>query len=112
MHQFIQFVKQLGVLRLMLIALGIIATAFAGDADSVEIHHGWQIIPTVVVPASAPIVFFVMLFDLMMCRIRMSDAQGAERLRFRNISWLYLAVLSIMLIAWMPFILSMGRGFV
>jgi hypothetical protein len=68
---------------------------------------GWEMIPTLVVPAMTPLVFMVLMFDYMMCRIRMSDE--AERKKFRTISYVELASALLLLIIWLPYFLAIGR---
>ena len=49
----------------------------------------------------------VLMFDFMMCRIRMSDE--AVRKKFSNIAYIELAVALFLLIMWLPFFLAIGR---
>jgi len=65
-------------------------------------------IPTLIAPAMVPLVFMVLMFDFMMCRIHMHD-DGHTRKIFRVISYTELATTLILLLVRMPFFLAIGR---
>lgn len=99
--------KDLGVLRIILIATALII-AFASPEPGIDAaRSGWQMLPTLVIPALTPLVFMVLLFDFMMCRIRMSDA--AVREKFSTIGYIEVAAALFLLIMWLPFFLAIGR---
>lgn len=105
--QLMNFIKDLGALRLILIAATLIIAFIAPEPGTAVDLDGWGIIPTAVIPASTPLLFMVLMFDFMMCRIRMSDE--AVRKKFSNIGYLELAVALFLLIMWLPFFLAIGR---
>jgi hypothetical protein len=49
----------------------------------------------------------VLMFDFMMCRIRMSDA--VVRSKFSTIGYIEVAAALFLLIMWLPFFLAIGR---
>jgi hypothetical protein len=105
---FLELLSQLGVLRVSLAILILVLVGFAPFAAGPVSYSGWAMVPSLVVPAIVPIVFFVLLLDMMMSRIFMVDQQGEGRARYRRILWLEGVLLVLMLLAWMPFFASLG----
>ena len=68
------FASELGVLRMALLALAAILALVATDPGVPLNLHGFALIRTLVLPAAAPLVFFVLLFDILMSSVRLSDA--------------------------------------
>lgn len=99
--------KDLGILRIILIAIAILLALFSTAPGTPAARSGWEMIPSLVLPALTPIVFMVLLFDFMMCRIRMSDE--AVRKKFANISYIEIATALFMFLMWLPFFLAIGR---
>lgn len=100
-------IKDLGALRLVLIATALLVAFMSPQPGTGVDLEGWGIIPTAVIPASTPLIFMVLMFDFMMCRIRMSDE--AVRKKFSNIGYIELAMALFLLIMWLPFFLSIGQ---
>lgn len=100
--------KELGVLRLTLLATVAILIILVPAPGTEAARSGWEMIPTLVVPAMTPIVFMLLLFDFMMCRIRMSDNDENIRRKFRIIGYIELAAAVLLLIVWLPFFLAIG----
>lgn len=99
--------KDLGALRLLLIAAGLLIAFLSPEPGTAVNLDSWRVIPTAVIPASTPLIFMVLMFDFMMCRIRMSDED--VRKKFSNIGYLELATALFLLIMWLPFFLAIGR---
>ncbi|MFK7815445.1 MAG: hypothetical protein AB8B92_03835 [Gammaproteobacteria bacterium] len=101
------FIKDLGALRILLIATALLV-AFMSPLPGTDVDlDGWNIVPTTVIPASMPLIFMVLMFDFMMCRIRMSDE--AVRKKFSSIGYIELAAALFLLIMWLPFFLKIGQ---
>ena len=101
------FIKDLGALRLILIAFALII-AFLSPEPGIGVNlKGWQVTTTLIAPAIAPLVFMVLMFDFMMCRIRMSDEEVKNK--FRTIGFIELAAALFLFIMWLPFFLAIGR---
>ncbi len=101
------FIKDLGALRLILIALGLFIAFLAPEPGTAVNLKGGQVLTTLIAPAMAPLAFMVLMFDFMMCRIRMSDNEVKNK--FRYIGFINLAVALFLLIMWLPFFLAIGR---
>jgi len=99
--------KELGILRIILILLAI-GNAFLAPKPGTPVSlESWQqIITTLVAPAMAPLIFMVLMFDFMMCRIRMSDID--QKNKFRRIGYIELITAVFSFIMWLPFFLAIG----
>lgn len=100
-------VKELGLLRIVLILLAILNAFLAPKPGTqVDLTSWHNMITSLVAPAMAPIIFMVLLFDFMMCRIRMSDED--KRDRFRRIGYIELATAIFLFMMWLPFFAAIG----
>jgi hypothetical protein len=75
--------KQVGPLRLLFAALVVfcLLLVFFPDGDGT----GWYVLSVHVAPALVILIIWVLLFDLLMASIFMSQKHGQERLRYRHI---------------------------
>ena len=99
--------KQFGALRILLLIAALALTIIRAEPGTEAARSGLEMIPTLIAPAMAPLVFMVVLFDFMMCRIRMTEAHVRDK--FRLISYVELAAALLLLLAWLPFFLAIGR---
>lgn len=101
--------KTLGPLRtllgLLLISL-VVMRPFAGGPVR---YTDWSLVPGMVVPALVPIVFFVIMLDMIMTNVFRASSEGAERARFARILKIEAAGLVLLLAAWIPFFASLGN---
>ena len=101
---------QLGVLRVMLVALvlGVIAISpFTGGPARFD---GWAMVNTVVGPVLFVMMVFTVPLDITMSLIFMSDKTGEARDRFVRIIRLEIGLLVVMLVTWAPFVAELlGR---
>ncbi len=102
-----EYLRGLGPFRLALAALAAILIVFSPSPEMETVRSGWGLVRTAVLPALGPVVFMVVLFDMLMSRVMMSDHQGAERARYRRALWFDTAVALLMLLAWAPFLLAL-----
>lgn len=107
LHPVVRILRDLGALRLMLGVLVLMAVIFAPSPDVETQRSGWGLITTGVVPALGPIIFFVVLFDMLMSRVLMSDTTAAGRQRYRLALMYDGALALILLLSWMPFLLAL-----
>ncbi len=101
------FIKDLGALRLLLIAAAFVIAFMTPEPGTDVDLEGWGIVATTVIPASAPLIFMVLMFDFMMCRIRMSEQSVREK--FSSIGYVELAAALFLFIMWLPFFLAIGQ---
>ncbi len=105
-----QLIKDLGLLRFCLLGLAVVDTLARPEPGSYPIHHGWEVIPTLVAPAAMPILLMVILFDALMSKIRSSDAETEQgRLKYRRIMLTELAAVALSLVLWLPYFMAIGK---
>ena len=102
MDYILSVARLLGVLRLLLCLGVVFVTVLAPLAGDDVFYSGWQMVPTLVAPAVMPIFFFIILLDTMMCLVYRLDNTGNERRRLIWIVRIELALLVVMILAWLP----------
>ena len=98
---------ELGALRLMLVALVVLASAAAPFSEGPAAYSGWRLATTVIAPAIFVMLVFVVPLDMIMSAVFMSGGDPATRARFRRIILAELVLLAAMTLAWMPFVLRL-----
>ena len=102
--------SDIGFLRLALFVLTGVSLLLVPEPATPTILTWPQIVPTLLAPALAPLILMVILLDLMMAKIMSAGTDKAdERPRFKKIMLLDLIAAALMLWAWLPFFLSLGR---
>jgi len=97
------FLAHLGPLRIMLVVIAL-ALLFTSPAPGTRPDfHGWGMLPTLIVPTLMPIVFMVLLLDVMMSAVFMLDKRGAERSRLKYIVFLELLLAVTLMVVWYPY---------
>ncbi len=95
--------NRLGALRILLM-LPAVALLFAAPAPGTRPeYHGWGMILTLIVPTLAPMVFLVLLLDVMMSAVFMVDQRGAERTRLKYIVFFQLLLAAMLAAVWYPY---------
>ena len=102
-----KFVQRLGVLRTALLLLTLMATVAMPWADSSLAPAGMGLLRGTVLPAIAPILFMVIVLDLLMCQIAKADEEiSLQRRRdLHFISILHVIFAAALLLSWLPVIL-------
>lgn len=95
------YLKRLGILRTLLAGLLAALVVMAPFAWGQEDDSLWQILTSLIAPALVPIVFMLVLFDIVMARITMSAEDRKER--YATVSWTYIVLLIAAAVAWGPF---------
>jgi hypothetical protein len=101
-------IDTLGPLRTMLCAGILVVVALRPWAGGAASYSGWSMVPTLIAPALVPLLFFVLLLDMLMSRVFMTDTEGPDRARFRRILWIETGVLALLLAVWGPFFFALG----
>ncbi len=98
-------IRTIGLLRLMLYVAGLLVIIFL-PAPGVQTDVEWPaILTTVVVPAFAPIIFMVILFDLVVSRVVNKGVDNPTPKP--KIFWVGVAIALIILLKWLPYLLSL-----
>lgn len=99
--------RQMGTLRVALIALVILDMLAAPRPGAPAVYSGWELVTTLILPVLAPILLQVLLLDALMGRIMMGSAKGAERARYRRIVTVNLVFGIALVLWWMPYFLKL-----
>lgn len=102
--------EQFGVLRLMLATLVLVLAGLSLYAPGPIEYEGWKVIPTLIAPVIAPIVFMGVLLDLLMARVWMIEAEPPVRRRLNLVTILDLVLLAILLFSWWDYFLKLATG--
>ena len=99
--------RQMGVLRVALVALVILDMLASPRAGTAAVYSGWEMVPTLILPVLAPILLQVLLLDALMGRVMMSGAKGAGRARYRRIVTVNLVFSAALVLWWAPYFLKL-----
>lgn len=103
-------VGSIGLLRFMLQSLSFIFIFLSLSVGARMVYTGWELLPTVIVPALIPIIFFSMLLELMMSTVFMLDAEEpAKKARFKTIVIIDISIIAGLLLFWVPTLMRMLR---
>jgi hypothetical protein len=87
------------LINILLPMIEILVPLTVGDDE----HRLWSVMTSVIAPVMAPLLIVVVLFDYIMTRVRVADADGELRTGFIRIGRIELAMLGIMLLFWVPY---------
>lgn len=99
--------RQMGVLRVVLIALVILDMLASPRPGTAVVYSGWDLVTTLILPVLAPILLQVLLLDALMGRVMMSSAKGSERARYRRILVVNLLFSLALVLWWLPYFLKL-----
>jgi hypothetical protein len=101
MHNLVQ---KLGTLRVLLLLTAILSAVSMLWVDTSLPPEGWGLLRAAVLPALAPIIFMVLMLDMLMCHVLKidSDAPAERRADLGLISRVHLLVGLILLLSWLP----------
>jgi uncharacterized membrane protein len=92
----------MGLLRLMLHGLAFLFIIILPFSEPSWNPEGATLILGAVVPAFAPIIAIILMFDVMMSKIQQSDdSDPVAKLKFRNIIRLNLATAVVLTVIWL-----------
>lgn len=101
-------VGRIGTLRFMLQCLAFIFIFLSQSVGTRMVYTGWELVPTLIVPALIPIIFFGMLLELMMSTVFMLDAEEPDKkARFRTIVKIDVVIIAGLLLFWVPTLMRM-----
>ena len=86
---------------LYIISLAIIALSFLAAGETQ--YDNWRTVPTIVAPTLVPIVFFVLLLDVLMSFIFRADTEAAAGARYNVIITINLVMVCLLVLSWYRF---------
>ena len=105
----LNLIRSLGVLRTALILMAAVTALLVPTPGTPISLDAPAIFSTLIAPAAAPLIAVVILFDVMMSRIRANDSSGEIRVRFRTIMWMEIIAVIILIGVWLPFFMAIGK---
>lgn len=99
-----------GVLRLALLVLAAFFVLFAPAAEVRTVITWPEVVPTLIAPATVPIVVMVLLLDLLMAKVTSAgETNAAKKARARRIMLFDALAVAVVAYAYLPFFLALGR---
>ncbi|MBI3897991.1 MAG: hypothetical protein HY308_06805 [Gammaproteobacteria bacterium] len=99
--------QQFGLLRLLLLGFAVLLLVLLPLPGALTTLSGWGLVRTVLVPVMMPIVFMVLLLDVLMARVFASDATPAQRRQLKIIAIANLLGALALLVRWLPYFLAL-----
>ena len=105
------FFFEIHFLRQILIFVTLVFIVWAPDAGVHAVLERPLIVPTLILPACAPLLAMLVLLDLMMLAIMSSCAETPKEKRsLRTVIWTESICGGLLVVAWLPFFLSIGNA--
>jgi hypothetical protein len=103
MHPLARRIRELGPLRGTLLFCVLIALVLIPAPGTRAVYEGWPLVTTVLVPVLAPILFMLLMLDVLMSRVFMTDAEGDARRRLKTAMIVNLLAAALLVIRWLPY---------
>ena len=103
------WLRGFGSLRLMLLGTVAALVALGPFSGGPVSFQGAALVTTLVAPVAFAIFIFVLPLDMMMTGIFMSDADASNRRRLKRVLIAEAALLVALVLAWLPFVLTVLR---
>lgn len=87
----------------MLAIIALVVIGFSAFNGAEVSYTGWAIIPTLVVPAIVPLLFFVLWLDVLMAWVFRIETEGAERKRLGRAIKLDLLLVATLTGSWFSY---------
>jgi len=106
---FWQRLRDLGALRLMLLAGAVLCTLLRPAPGTAAMFSGWAMVPTLIVPICTPLIIAVLGLDAMMARVMMTDPEHGPPARYRLAVRLDLLFVIVLIAWWLPYFRAIGE---
>jgi hypothetical protein len=103
-----RLLQQLAPLRQVLGLLSLLVIIYSPSPGTTAVTSGWEILPTLIVPVLAPIIFMVLILDTLMGWIFMIDKTGDERKRYKTVMVINVLLALALGIRWFPYFQALG----
>ena len=103
-----QLIMQLNPMRAVLLAAALLTLAFRPLAEAGADYSGWQFLPNLFIPVLVPMLVMVLCLDALMATVWKSQSSGDELRRYRMIQRADLAVVVLLVAAWISFYAALG----
>jgi len=104
----VKFLKELRALRIIMACTTLLVAISSRFTGGEVQFSGWGMVPTLIVPAIVPILFFVILLDVLMTWVFRVDAVAEDRIRLGRILMFDIALVLILVISWASYFTSLA----
>lgn len=104
-----RWLEGFGALRLLLLGTTLVLIALGPLSGGRVSFDGLAIVTTLLAPVVFAIFMFLLPLDMAMTAVFMSDAQGPRLAALKRALISEVAVFVLLMLAWLPFVLSMLR---
>lgn len=98
-----QRLRELGPLRGTLLLCVLLALVLIPAPGTRAMYNGWPLVTTVLVPVLTPLLFMLLMLDVLMARVFLSDAEGDARRRLKTAMVINLLAAALLVIRWLPY---------
>lgn len=103
----LSFSRTVHPLRALLLLVAAVVVVMAPFSEGPVQYSGWAMFPTLIAPVFMVTLLFVLPLDMVMSAVFMSGAEDGKRARYKLIIRSELALMAVMIIAWIPFLRSL-----
>ena len=101
-------VKQIGPLRILLLALGLFFILLDQDSHTQISFDGLDVFFTLIMPAMVPILFMVLAFDIIMLYVRKSSEEDEKsKIILSKTIWFSQIILVLIVLRWYGYFYSL-----
>lgn len=101
------YLKSLGPQRLALTVFSLLTILSAPIASNGVHYEGLLVMPTLVAPSMVPILIFVIMLDIIMSLVFLSQEEGTGKKRFKVILFSNIVLLVVMFGVWGSFFIAL-----
>ncbi|MDZ7804044.1 hypothetical protein [Thiohalophilus sp.] len=102
-----QLLIELKPLRIVLILCALLTVILQPEPGASPVYHGWGVVPTLLIPVLAPLLFMLLMLDSLMTTMLRSQSTGEEHARYGRVRNTVLVAGILVLLAWLPYFIAL-----
>ncbi|MDY6979468.1 MAG: hypothetical protein SV201_06270 [Pseudomonadota bacterium] len=102
-----QLLIELKPLRVVLILCALLTVILQPQPGASPVYHGWDVVPTLLIPVLAPLLFMLLMLDSLMTTMLRSQSSGEEHARYGRVRNTVLIAGILVLLAWLPYFIAL-----
>ncbi len=102
-----QLLIELKPLRIVLILCALLTVILQPEPGASPVYHGWDLVPTLLIPVLAPLLFMLLMLDSLMTTMLRSQSTGEEHARYGRVRNTVLVAGILVLLAWLPYFIAL-----
>jgi hypothetical protein len=103
----LNFLKELRSLRIAMAGTTFFVAICSRFAGGDMQYSGWAMMPTLIVPALVPLLFFILLLDALMTWVFRVDAKGSDRERLGRILMFDIGLVVLLVVSWAGYFIAL-----